>query len=65
MRIHAMPDRVRVIVNSRVHYEKFIRVGPASRIEVFAEDGAAEFGRIDVWERSWEGYEPRRVANTG
>ncbi|MHC4983455.1 MAG: hypothetical protein ACYTF6_09870, partial [Planctomycetota bacterium] len=66
MRIFVMPDRVRVLVNSRLHYQKFIKPGAAKKIEFFAEDGAAEFGRVDVWQRtSPADYKPRRTANTG
>ena len=66
MRIHVMPDRLRVRVNSRLHYQKFVKLGPARRIELFAEDGSAEFGRVDVWQRTWpKTWKPRRTANTG
>jgi len=66
MRIFIMPDRVRVIVNSRLHYQKFIKVGEARKIEYFAEDGTAEFGRIDLWQRTWpKDWKPRATANTG
>jgi hypothetical protein len=65
MRIFVMPDRVRVLVNSRLHYQKSITPGTAKKIEFFAEDGAAEFGRVDVWQRTWKDYKPRATANSG
>jgi len=66
MRIFVMPDRVRVLVNSRLHYQKYIKPGEAKRIEFFAEDGSAEFGRVDVYQRTWpKDYKPRATANTG
>jgi len=65
MRIFVMPDRVRVLVNSRLHYEKFISPGEAAKIEFFAADGAALFGRVDMWQRTWKDYKPRRMANSG
>jgi hypothetical protein len=60
MRVFVMPDRVRVIVNHRLHYEKYIRPGAARKIEVFAEDGAADFARADVWQHAWDNYKPKR-----
>ncbi|MHC4502794.1 MAG: metallophosphoesterase family protein, partial [Planctomycetota bacterium] len=66
MRIHVMPDRVRVIVNSRLHYQKFVKLGPAERIEIFAEDGEARFERVDLWRRTWPAdWKRRATANTG
>jgi hypothetical protein len=65
MRIFVMPDRVRVLVNSRLHYQKYITPGQARKIEFFAEDGAAQFGRVDVWQRIWPDYKPRPCANSG
>jgi len=65
MRIFVMPDRVRVLVNSRLHYQKFVKPGAAKKIEFFAEEGAAEFGRVDIWRRTWKDYQPRPAANTG
>ena len=59
-----MPDRVRVIVNSRLHYEKFITPGRARKIELFATGGSAEFARADVWQRDWTGKKIKRTANT-
>jgi len=64
MRIIVMPDRVRVIVNSRLHYEKFITPGQARKIEIFATGGSAEFARADVWQRDWTGRKIKRTANT-
>ena len=66
MRLFVMPHRVRVLVNSRLHWQRFIKLGPAKAIECFAEDGAAEFGRIDLWPRAWpEDWKPRATINTG
>ena len=66
MRIQVMPDRVRIVVNSRLHYQKFVRPGAAKKIEFFAEEGAAEFGRVEVWPKKYPAdYKPRRCANTG
>jgi hypothetical protein len=65
MRIFVMPDRIRVLVNSRLHYQKHLTPGEARKIEVFAEGGAAEFGRVDVWQRTWKDYKPRETANSG
>ncbi len=88
MRIQVQPDRIKVIVNSRVGYELFppgapIPGGalvkqppaggdgpliglPARKIEFFAEGGAVQFGRVDVWQRSYpEDYVPRRMSNSG
>ncbi len=66
MRIFVMPYRVRVIVNNRLHYQEFIELGPAKKIEVFGEDGQVEFGRIDLWQRTWpKDWEPRATINTG
>ncbi len=66
MRISVMPDRVRVRVNSRLHYQKFIDFGPARRIEVFSEGGKTEFGRVDLWQRTWpKDWNPRATANSG
>jgi len=66
MRIFIMPDRIRVIVNNRLHYQKFIKVGQPKTIEYFAEDGTAEFGRIDLWRRTWpKDAKLRATANTG
>lgn len=60
MRVFVMPDRVRVLVNHRLHYEKYIKPGAAKEIEVFAEDGAAAFARADVWQHAWKDYAPKR-----
>lgn len=65
MRLLVMPDRIRVLVNSRLHYQKYITPGAAKKIEFFAEDGAAEFGRVDAWQRAWPDYKPRPCANSG
>ncbi|MCE5327361.1 MAG: metallophosphoesterase [Planctomycetaceae bacterium] len=65
MRLLVMPDRVRLLVNGRLHYQKYVKVGKASKIEYFAEDGAAEFGRVDVWSHPWPNYKPRPCANSG
>jgi len=48
-----------------LHYEKFTSPGEAGKIEFFTEDGAALFGRVDVWQRTWKDYQPRRMANSG
>ena len=64
LRIIVMPDRVRVIANSRLHYEKFIKLGPARKIEIFATGGSARFARADVWQRDWTGKKIKRTANT-
>lgn len=65
MRIFVTPDQVRVLVNSRVHYQAWIKAGAATRIEFFAEDGAAEFGRVDVWSHEYKDYKLRACANSG
>jgi len=40
--------------------------GPSKKIEVFAEDGAIELGRVDLWQRSWpEDWESCPTANSG
>ena len=65
LRILVMPDKVRVLVNSRVHYQKWVKLGVPTRIEFYAEDGAAEFGRVDVWSREYKDYKPRACANSG
>lgn len=66
MRIMVTPDRVRVLVGNRLHYEKFVKPGAASKIEVFSENGATEFKRIDLWQRTYPAdYQPRRTANSG
>lgn len=65
MRLLVMPDRIRVLVNSRLHYQKWVTPGVAKKIEFFAEDGAAEFGRVNVWKREWKDYKPTNCANSG
>jgi hypothetical protein len=66
MRIIVAPDRVRVLVNSRLHYEKFVKPGELETLEFFAEDGKAEFGRVDMWPHKYpDDYKPRRTANSG
>jgi len=66
MRVFVMPHRVRVRINSRLHYQKFIEFGPAKRIELFAEDGQVEFGRVDLWQRTWpKNWDPCATANSG
>jgi hypothetical protein len=66
MRLYWMPHRIRAIVNSRLHYQKFIVPPAAKKIETFSEGGSAEFGRIDLWERTWpKDWEPRATANSG
>lgn len=65
MRIYVLPDMVRVIVNSRVHILKPIKMGELKRIEFFAEEGSAEFGRVDAWQRTYPNYQPRVQFNKG
>lgn len=66
MRIQMMPDRVRTIVNSRVHHQRYITPGEAKKIEIFSEDGATEFGRVDVWQRTWpKDWKGKPCANSG
>ena len=65
LRIFVLPDRVRVLVNSRLHYLKEVTLGALKAIEFFAEDGAAEFGRVDVWQRTYKDYKPRVQFNSG
>jgi len=66
MRVYFMPHRIRVLVNSRLHYQKFIVPPPAKKIEVFVEGGTAEVGRFDVWQRRWpDDWEPRATLNSG
>ncbi len=66
MRVFLMPDRIRVIVNNRLHYQKFVKIGRPAKIEYFAEGGTAEFGRIDIWKRTWpKDAKLRATANTG
>lgn len=66
MRIMVTPDRVRVLVGNRLHYEKFIKPGTAKKMEIFSDGGATEFKRVDLWERTYPAdYQPRRCANTG
>ncbi len=66
MRIMVTPDRVRVLVGNRLHYEKFITPGAAKKLEIFSDDGPTEFKRVDVWQRTYPAdYKPRRTANTG
>jgi len=66
MRVSVMPIRVRVRVNSRLHYQKFIVLPAAKKIEVFAEEGEAEFGRVDLWQRTYpKDWNPRATANSG
>ncbi|MCE5325811.1 MAG: hypothetical protein LLG01_05300 [Planctomycetaceae bacterium] len=65
-RIFVQPEKVRVLVNSRLHYQKYITPGELKKIEFFAEDGAAEFGRVDVWQRTYpKDYKPRPMGNSG
>jgi len=54
-----------VLAGSRLHYQKEVTVGKAKKIEFFAEDGSAEFGRVDVWEHAWPDYKPTPQANSG
>ena len=50
---NGMPHRIRVLVNNRLHYQKFVMPPEAKSIEVFVEGGEAEIGRLDVWQRRW------------
>ena len=68
MRIYVKPRSIRVIVNSRLHFQRFFTgpIGPAKKFEIFAEGGAAEFGRADLWQRTWpKDFKPRGAANSG
>lgn len=65
MRIFVLPDMIRVLVNSRLHYLKPVKAGQQKKIEFFAEDGAAVFGRVDVWQRTYKDYKPRLQFNSG
>ena len=56
----------RVLVNNRLHYQKFVVPPSARKIEVFVEGGAAEIGRLDLWERQWpEDWGTTATLNTG
>ena len=66
MRVFFMPHRIRVLVNNRLHYQKFIVPPAAKKIEVFVEGGAAEIGRLDVWQRRWpDDWGTQATLNTG
>jgi hypothetical protein len=65
MRIFVLPDMVRVLVNNRFHTIKALKPGELTKIEFFAEDGSAEFGRVDVWQRTYKDYQPRLQFNQG
>lgn len=65
MRIFVLPDQIRVLVNSRLHYQKPVKPGELKKIEFFSEGGEAEFGRVDVWQRTYKDYKPRVQFNAG
>jgi len=66
MRVFFMPHRIRVLVNNRLHYQKFVVPPAAEKIEVFVEGGEAEIGRLDVWQRKWpDDWGTRATLNTG
>lgn len=60
-RINVQPDRIHVNLNDRISYETFLGLGPAERIEFFAEEGAARLLSANVWGTGsaivdWQGY---------
>ena len=66
MRVYFMPHRIRVLVNNRLHYQKFVVPPAATKIEVFVEGGEAEIGRFDMWQRQWpEDWGRQAISNSG
>jgi len=48
--INVCPDRIQTFVNNNIAHIQFYKIGPAARIEVFAEGGKAAFSGVKVFE---------------
>lgn len=50
MDVNICPGRIQVFINNQTAYIQFMRVGPAARIEYFAEGGEATFAEVAAFE---------------
>lgn len=58
MDVNVCPGRIQVFVNNITAYIQFTRIGPAERIEYFAEEGEATFHEVTAYEAG-AGYNAR------
>ncbi|MDP6547048.1 MAG: metallophosphoesterase N-terminal domain-containing protein [Phycisphaerae bacterium] len=48
--INICPDRIQTFVNNNIAHIQFYKIGPAARIEIFAENGQAAFSGVKAFE---------------